>query len=247
MQIVNNGVPNSVRLVNNPSGHKESGVNTGIYVQDSWTFGRVTINPGLRYERFVMSIPAQSAGGRHLGAARASSPRRTNIVNWNTFSPRFGLSWDVFGDGRTAVKGGVSRYDRLAGVTIIQPLNQQQHRLPDLPVGRHQQRPARAEQRDRVRRAAPARCSRALGYVDPDLKRPYQWEYTAMVQRQIGGRTSVSVGYYGRRFWDLYTTVNDAVPPTAYTPVTITNPLTNRADDRLQPGSGDARHRCATC
>jgi hypothetical protein len=34
-------------------------------------------------------------------------------------------------------------------------------------------------------------------------------------------------GYYGRRFWDLYTTVNDAVPPTAYTPVTITNPLTN--------------------
>ena len=36
------------------------------------------------------------------------------------------------------------------------------------------------------------------------------------------------VGYYGRRFWDLYTTVNDAVPSTAYTPVTITNPLTNQ-------------------
>ena len=37
-----------------------------------------------------------------------------------------------------------------------------------------------------------------------------------MVQRQIGARTSVMVGYYGRRFWDLYTTVNDAVPSTAY-------------------------------
>ena len=47
------------------------------------------------------------------------------------------------------------------------------------------------------------------------------------MQRQIGGRTSVMVGYFGRRFWDLYTTVNDAVPSTAYTPVTITNPLTN--------------------
>jgi hypothetical protein len=47
------------------------------------------------------------------------------------------------------------------------------------------------------------------------------------VQRQIGARTAVMAGYYGRRFWDLYTTVNDAVPPTAYTPVTITNPLTN--------------------
>ena len=48
-----------------------------------------------------------------------------------------------------------------------------------------------------------------------------------MVQRQIGSRTSVMVGYYGRRFWNLYTTVNDAVPSTAYSPVTIANPLTN--------------------
>jgi hypothetical protein len=49
-----------------------------------------------------------------------------------------------------------------------------------------------------------------------------------MVQRQIGSRTAVMAGYYGRRFWDLYTTVNDAVPSTAYSPVTITNPLTNQ-------------------
>ena len=31
VQIVSNGVPQSVRRVNTPSGHKESGVNTGIY------------------------------------------------------------------------------------------------------------------------------------------------------------------------------------------------------------------------
>src|SRR5262249_10991185 len=35
LQITNNGAPNSVRLVNTPSGHKESGVNPGLYVQDS--------------------------------------------------------------------------------------------------------------------------------------------------------------------------------------------------------------------
>jgi hypothetical protein len=77
-----------------------------------------------------------------------------------------------------------------------------------------------------------ARCSGSLipslGAVDPDLARPYQWEFNVMVQRQIGNRTAVMAGYYGRRFWDLYTTVNDAVPSTAYTPVTITNPLTNQ-------------------
>jgi hypothetical protein len=37
-----------------------------------------------------------------------------------------------------------------------------------------------------------ARCSGSLvpslGQVDSNLKRPHQWEYTAMVQRQIGSR-----------------------------------------------------------
>jgi hypothetical protein len=77
-----------------------------------------------------------------------------------------------------------------------------------------------------------ARCSGSLqptlGNVDPNLKRPHQWEYTVMIQRQIGNRTAVSLGYYGRRFGDLYTTVNAAVPSTAYSAVTIVNPLTNQ-------------------
>jgi outer membrane receptor for Fe3+-dicitrate len=213
--------------VNNPSGHKESGVNTGLYVQDSWTFGRVTINPGFRYERFVMSIPAQSAGAGTWVPAR-DFPEQKNIVNWNTLSPRLGVAWDLFGDGRTAVKGGLSRYDRLAGVTIVQPLNQRNIAFQTCPWG-DTNNDLRA-QNDEI---AFTRCTGSLipslGFVDEGLKRPYQWEYNVMVQRQIGARTAIMVGYYGRRFWDLYTTVNDAVPSTAYTPVTITNPLTNEA------------------
>ena len=69
LQIVSSGKPDSVRLVNTPSGHKEEGVNTGVYAQDSWRLGRWTLNPGIRYERFVMSIPAQSApAGTWIGA-----------------------------------------------------------------------------------------------------------------------------------------------------------------------------------
>ena len=225
VQVVNNGAPNSVRLVNNPSGHKESGVNTGVYVQDSWTFGRVTINPGLRYERFVMTIPAQSAGAGRWVPAREFAEQE-NIVNWNTFSPRFGMSWDVFGDGRTAVKGGLSRYDRLAGITIVQPLNQKNIAFQTCPWT--DTNTDLFAQEDEI---AFARCTGSLqpslGFVDPDLKRPYQWEYNVSVQRQVGERTSVMLAYFGRKFWDLYTTVNDAVPSTAYSPVTITNPLTN--------------------
>ena len=223
VQILNNGVANSVRLVNNESGHRESGVNTGVYLQDSWTFGRVTLNPGLRYERFTMTIPAQSAAaGRWVGAREFAEQK--SIVNWNTISPRFGMSWDVMGDGKTAVKAGLSRYDRLAGANLVQPLNQKNISFQTCPWA-----DGNGDLFAQTGEIAFDRCTGSLqpslGFVDDDLQRPFQWEWNASVQRQIGGRTSVMLAYFGRRFWDLYTTVNDAVPTTAYTPVTITNPL----------------------
>jgi hypothetical protein len=224
VQIISNGVPQSVRLVNNPSGHKESGTNTGIYVQDSWTLRRVTVNAGLRYEQFTMSIPAQSAGAGTWVPAR-SFAEQSDIVNWKTVSPRFGIVWDLFGDGRTAVKGGISRYDRLAGITIVQPLNQKNIAFQTCPWS-----DGNSDLRAQNSEIAFDRCTGSLqpslGFVDENLKRPHQWEWVATVQRQIGSRTSAMVGYYGRRFWDLYTTVNDLVPSTAYIPVTIQNPLT---------------------
>jgi hypothetical protein len=226
LQIVSNGVANSVRLVNTPSGHKEDGVNGAIYAQDAWRLGRITLNPGVRYERFVMSIPAQSAPAGTWVPARDFAAQ-SDIVNWNTVSPRLGASWDVNGDGRTAVKGGVSRYDRLEGITIIQPLNQRNIAFQVCPWS-----DANNDLVAQVSEIAMARCTGSLqpslGNVDANLKRPHQWEYTAMVQRQLGSTTSVSVGYYGRQFGDLYTTVNAAVPPSSYTPVVITNPLTQQ-------------------
>jgi hypothetical protein len=223
LQITSNGVPNSVRLVNTPSGHREDGVNSALYAQDSWRLGRVTLNPGLRYERFAMSIPAQSApAGTWIGARDFTA--QDGIINWNTISPRFGASWDVTGDGLTALKGGVSRYDRLEGITIIQPLNQRNIAYQTCPWA-----DANNDLAAQTSEIAMARCSGSLqpslGNVDPGLKRPHQWEYTVMIQRQVGSATSVSLGYYGRQFGDLYTTVNAAVPASAYTPVTISNPL----------------------
>ncbi len=84
----------------------------------------MTINPGLRYERFVMSIPAQSAGAGTWVPARDFAEQE-NIVNWNTFSPRFGLVvGHLSATAARRMKAGLSRYDRLAGVTLVQPLNQ---------------------------------------------------------------------------------------------------------------------------
>ena len=186
----------------------------------------MTINPGLRYERFVMSIPAQSAGAGTWVPARDFAEQE-NIVNWNTLLAAVRLS---VGPVRRRPHCGEGRAQplRSAGRRHHHPAAQpEEHRVPDVPVGVTRNNDLRAQNDEIAMRACTGSLQPSLGIVDPDLKRPHQWEYTVMVQRQIGGRTSVMVGYYGRRFWDLYTTVNDAVPSTAYTPVTITNPLTN--------------------
>ncbi len=240
VQIVSNGVPNSVRLVNNESGHKESGVNTGIYLQDSWTFGRVTLNPGLRYERFTMSIPEQSGGRRPVGAgAPVRRPEGHRQLEHDLAAVR-----PVVGPDRRRPhrREGRAQPLRSAGRHHHHPAAQpEEHRLPDLPLGRRQRRPAARKPARSRSTVAPARSSPSLGSVDPDLKRPYQWEWNTSVQRQIGSRTSVMLAYFGRKFWDLYTTVNDAVPATCLHPGHHHQSAHQPAVDGLQPGPGHAR------
>jgi len=93
-----------------------------------------------------------------------------NIVNWNSLSPRFGIVWDVFGNGRTAVKGGLSRYDRLAGITIIQPLNLKNIAFQTCPWA-----DTNSDLRAQVSEIAMERCTGSLqpslGFVDEGLKR----------------------------------------------------------------------------
>jgi hypothetical protein len=220
IQILTNGAPTAVWLYNTPLTHREDlDPDLGWFLQDSWRVSRrLTLNLGIRYDHVVMNIPAQSSPAGYWVPAR-SDPAENGVVNWNTWSPRIGFAWDIFGDSKTVLKGGISKYDRLDGTTLAQNIN------PNFIT--HETCPWTSITPPTPGQAI-AGCTGLPGnnyHIDPNLKRPYQWEYTAMVQRQIGTRTSVSVGYYGRRFYDLYGIVNTAVPTADYTPVTINNPL----------------------
>lgn len=45
-----------------------------------------------------------------MPARNVDFPEVTDVPNWKNVSPRFGVSWDVFGNGRTAVKANIGRY-----------------------------------------------------------------------------------------------------------------------------------------
>src|SRR4029079_3544128 len=43
-------------------------------------------------------------------------PALSDAPNWKDVVPRIGAAWDVFGDGKTAVKGNVGKYVSLATI-----------------------------------------------------------------------------------------------------------------------------------
>ena len=104
------GVPNSVTVTNQPNGNKQN-LNTdlGLYVQDKWTLSRVTVNAGVRWDHFNSSIPEQiAAAGRFVPARRFAA--QNDLPNWNDGSLRVGVAYDIFGNGRTAVKANAGKY-----------------------------------------------------------------------------------------------------------------------------------------
>jgi hypothetical protein len=108
----------------------------GIYAQDQWTLNqRVTVNLGLRWDAFNGYVPDQRAGFADQtdgwpGALRTNEwlGERTfagvkNIPNWKDFNSRLGVSYDLFGDGRTPVKAQLGRHVSKLGTDSTETLN----------------------------------------------------------------------------------------------------------------------------
>lgn len=218
----NNGVADSVDLFNTPVEPAKQNLDAdhGVYVQDSWTLKRLTINPGVRFDYFKSSVPAQTApAGRWIG--ERSYPE-IPVNTWKTVVPRLGTSFDLFGNGKTAIKASASKYVQGEGVSLAQLIN---------PLYLTSQRCAWRDVNGDTE-AQTNEISSCQGWgggittrIDPDLKRPNQWEFAAQVQHELMPRFSVSAAYYHRRIVDQYGIRNLLVPPESYTALTVTNPL----------------------
>ncbi|HUR36133.1 MAG TPA: TonB-dependent receptor [Vicinamibacterales bacterium] len=233
------GVPDSVVVRNTPFRYRDSlNYDLGIYVQDSWRYRRLTLNGGLRFEKLnAENSPLTSPAGR-FAPARSFS-RVPDLPDWTDIAPRFGSALDLFGNGTTALKFSINRYNdsRTTGVAAqYNPLALATARLtwrdlngddiaqgelgcvyltPNCEINFGQ---------------LPANFGiRSLRTYDPGTERPYNVMMNIGVQQQLLRNVSVTAAMIDNRFHSLPVRDNVLRTRADYTPVTVYSPLDGSA------------------
>ena len=83
---------------------------TGIYAQDTYTRGQLTLNGGVRLDFYQTMHPSTVYGPAPLVPNRNFTTPDIDHWNQKDITPRFSAVYDLTGDGKTAVKASVNKY-----------------------------------------------------------------------------------------------------------------------------------------
>ena len=72
--------------------------------------GRITLQGALRYDRAWSYYPEVTVGPVRFFPNPVTYPKTEGVTGYNDITPRGGLAWDVFGNGKTSVKVNVGKY-----------------------------------------------------------------------------------------------------------------------------------------
>ena len=91
---------------------------TGIYAQDTWTLGQLTLNLGVRFDRYRTTHPSMYFGPGPLTPNRDFTTPDIDHFNQKDITPRISAVYDLFGTGRTALKVSLNKYVRGHSIDI---------------------------------------------------------------------------------------------------------------------------------
>jgi len=238
------------------------GMQSSLFVQDQWTINRLTLQGALRHDHPWSWFPdvVQPQSPYFPGASFA---RTDGVTGYNDITPRMGAAYDLFGNGKTALKVNLGKYLQGASVSnlayganpslrivgggggIFPPSvsrtwgDTNGNFVPDCNLSNLAQNGECGGTDVRFGSSA------LVGAIfDEDLfsgwgVRPSDWSFGLSVQQEIFPRGSVEVGYYRRSFTMFTTggtvTDNQAISPSDVRSYTI--PVPTDSLSRL-PNSG---------
>ena len=195
----------------------------GVFAQDNWKITpRLTLELGLRFD--YEALPGNSANA-NLTAPSGSFVPYAGLTNApsdkNNFGPRGGFSYDVYGGGKTVLRGGYGMYyGRITnGVLLNVLLN------TGSPLGQYvasiKPNATNAPVFPNIVPTAGTPPTPSSYFLASNLQNPMVHEYDLVLQQQVGRGTIFSLNYLGAMGRELTNFVNTNLSP-ATTPTTIT-------------------------
>lgn len=211
----------SVTLFNTPVRSKATVDVTALFIQDSYSLDRLTLNAGLRWERLEGYLPEQSSPPSvYFPDLPRSYDAIHDIPLWYTIGPRFSAVYDLQGDGKTALKFSAGRYYYTISTGTPNNVN------PNFSVSRQYawndaNRDLRFQNGEQT--GTPIQAGGLTTTFDPDFRRPYTNEFTAGVDRELVPNVKLSTVFTWRDERYPQASLNTAAPLNTWV-------LVNRAD-----------------
>lgn len=202
-----------------------------MYVNDSWRIRpTLMLNLGLRYEYYGVQHNKSpeldsnfyfGQGSTLQERIRNGSVQQANQSavgglwqkDWNNFAPRVGFAWDMFGDGKTSLRGGYGMsYERNFGNVTFNVIQNPPAQtvvaltagvdVPTLDISRDNAGPL-AGSGTTIRLPGSS-----LRHVREDIVNAYAHFWSASFERELGTGTVASVEYSGSAGRALYSLEN---------------------------------------
>jgi hypothetical protein len=254
-----NGQPNRLTqtIVTGPGANPKyvrNLVPTGFYAQDQWTRNRLTLQGGIRYDHLLTTYPTSSIGGEGY-AASVPVPivypsRSTPGIKWDDVTARMGVAYDLFGNGKTALKFNLGKYmeafvannsdfdlNPLIRTTVSTTRtwgDTDKDFIADCDLANPNKNGECGDMSNKSLGKEVFQRSYDNGLIHGFGNRPYSWSMGVSVQQEVMPRVSVNVGYFRNWWGNWYAVDNRATSLADYTPFSITAPV----DPRLPNGGG---------